>query len=333
MNGVLRCGNQENYPNEIDPANAGSRLCYSLPVNGSPGIYVEILIDDELEHVWLLTQDPALHQRWDLRFSKIEYLPRPIATEPQRFFYETRIGFGLAVKGTGESVGERSAADGDTTSSLKFASADPKSLIREGSGYWRYVPTPRGLRFFTWYDYSVRFGRVGWLVDRLFFRPLMGWATAWSFDRMRIWTENGQTPESSLALSLVHATARIAGAAIWIWHGLVPKLLYPNLDEKIMLAQAGVSLRFLPWIGGLEILFGLFLLYAWHWKAAFGANIVLMFAALIAVALDSPSYLKSAFNPVSLNLAVIALSMVGWIASSRLPSSRRCLRRAPRIQS
>lgn len=309
-----------------------SGLCYSLPVNGSHGIYVEILIDDELEHVWRLTQDPALHQRWDLRFSKIEYLPRPIPTEPQRFLYETRIGFGLSIKGTGESVAERTTSKGDTTSSLKFASTDPKSLIREGSGYWRYVPTPRGLRFFTWYDYSVRFGRAGGLVDRLLFRPLMGWATAWSFDRMRIWAEDGQAPESSLALSLIHATARIAIAAVWIWHGLVPKLLHPNLDEKIMLAQAGVALRFLPWIGGLEILIGLFILYAWHWRAAFGANIVLMIAALIAVAINSPSYLKNAFNPVSLNLAVIALSIVGWIASRCLPSSRRCLRTAPRNQ-
>jgi hypothetical protein len=311
----------------------GSGLCYSLPVNGSPGIYVEVLIDAELEDVWRLTQDPALHQRWDLRFSKIEYLPRPIPTEPQRFLYETRIGFGLSIRGTGESLAERATSTGDTTSSLKFASADPKSLIREGSGYWRYIPTPRGLRFFTWYDYSVRFGRVGWLVDRLLFRPLMGWATAWSFDRMRIWTEDGQTPESSLTLSFVHATARMAMAAVWIWHGLIPKLLYPNVDEKIMLAQSGVALRFLPWIGGLEIFIGLFILYAWRWRAVFAANIVLMFAALIAVALNSPSYLRSAFNPVSLNLAVIALSMVGWIASRCLPTSRKCLRTAPRNQS
>jgi hypothetical protein len=57
-----------------------------------------------------------------------------------------------------------------------------------------------------------------------------------------------------------------------------------------------------------------------------------MLAALIAVAINSPSYLKNAFNPVSLNLAVIALSIVGWIASRCLPSSRRCLRTAPRNQ-
>jgi uncharacterized membrane protein YphA (DoxX/SURF4 family) len=298
-------------------------------VRGSPGIYVEIIIQDDVEHIWRLTQEPELHQRWDLRFSRIDYLPRASSTEPQHFLYETRIGFGLSIKGTGESVGERTSANGDTTSSLKFASTDPKSLIREGSGYWRYVPTPAGLRFFTWYDYSVRFGAIGRLVDRLVFRPLMGWATAWSFDRLRLWAEEGQPPESSLAFSLIHATARLAIASIWIWHGLVPKLIYRQIDEQTMLAQAGVPLSFLPWIGGLEILIGLLVLYAWRRRAVFVVNVAFMVFATIAVAINSPLYLKAAFNPASLNLAMIALSIAGWIASRRLPSSRSCRRTAP----
>jgi hypothetical protein len=309
-----------------------SGLCYALPVNRSPGIYVEILIQDELEQVWRLTQYPALHQRWDLRFTKIEYLPRSPLSLPQQFLYETRIGFGLSIRGTGESVGERATASGDTISSLKFGSADRKSLIREGSGYWRYVPTTQGLRFLTWYDYSVRFGWAGRLADRLVFRPLMGWATAWSFDRMRLWTEDGQSPESSLGLSLIHATSRMAIAAIWMWHGLIPKMMFRSMDEQAMLAQAGVGLRFLPWIGGLEILIGLLILTAWHWRAVFAVNIALMVIALIAVAVNSPTYLTAAFNPVSLNLAVIAVSICGWLASRRLPSSRRCLRTAPEEQ-
>jgi len=90
--------------------------------NSSSGIYVEILIHKPLERIWQLTQDPALHQRWDLRFTRIEYLPRATSSEPQRFLYETRIGFGLAIKGTGESVGERTLESGKATSSLKFAS-------------------------------------------------------------------------------------------------------------------------------------------------------------------------------------------------------------------
>jgi hypothetical protein len=299
----------------------------------SSGIYVEIEIQDDLDHVWLLTQDPAFHQRWDLRFSRIHYLPRSSSAEPQQFLYETRIGFGLSIKGTGESIGQRASAVGDTTSSLKFASADPKSLIEEGSGYWRYVPTKSGLRFLTWYDYKVRFGIVGRLADWLVFRPLMGWATAWSFDRLRIWAETGRPPESTLAFSLIHAVARLSIGTIWIWHGLVPKLLYQHIDERTMLAQAGMPIGLLPWIGSLEILFGTLILYLWSWRSIFLANIALIALATVAVMLNSPAYLTAAFNPVTLNLAMIAFSIVGWLSSTMFASSGRCRRFAPKEQS
>jgi uncharacterized membrane protein YphA (DoxX/SURF4 family) len=299
-------------------------------VTSQPGIYVEILIQDNLDHIWQLTQNPSIHQRWDLRFTHIEYLPRPDLTQPQKFLYETRIGLGLSIRGTGESLATREAADGDTSSSLKFASDDPKSLIHDGAGYWRYIPTPHGLRFLTWYDYNVRFGTLGRLADRLFFRPIMGWATAWSFDRMRLWAEDGQSPETSLTLTLVHATARLSTAAIWIWHGLVPKLVYHHIDEQTMLLQSGLPLTLLPIIGALEVLFGILILCTWRWRTIFAANAALMIAATIAVAINSPAYLKAAFNPVTLNAAVIALSLVGWLTAKNLPTATRCLRQPPR---
>lgn len=295
----------------------------------TPGIYVEILIKQDLDRVWQLTQQPDLHQRWDLRFTSIHYLPRPDPEQAQRFLYQTRIGRGLSIAGTGESVGQHNDG-GSRTSSLKFASEDPKSLIRTGSGYWRYVPAEHGLRFFTWYDYEVRFGALGRLVDRLFFRPLIGWATAWSFDRLRLWTEEGQSPETSMRLSLIHAIARMSIAFVWIWHGLVPKLLFRHIDERRMLTQAGLPVALLPWIGVLEICFGLLILVAWRRRPILIVNIVLMFAATLAVAARSPAYLVAAFNPVTLNLAVAALASIGWIASRTIPSARRCLRIDPR---
>jgi hypothetical protein len=160
-------------------------------------IYVEIVVRAPLEDVWEKTQRPDLHQRWDLRFTRIEYLPRPDGSAPQRFLYATRIGFGLEISGEGESVGEKDGSDGSRTSALRFWSESPRSLIREGSGYWRYVPTLNGVRFLTSYDYQTRFGVAGRVVDRLVFRPLLGWATAWSFDRLRLWLEDGVEPEDA----------------------------------------------------------------------------------------------------------------------------------------
>ena len=70
-------------------------------------IYVQIDIAGTLDRTWELTQTPELHQRWDLRFTEIRYLPRADPAEPQRFLYATRIGFGLRIRGEGESVGTR----------------------------------------------------------------------------------------------------------------------------------------------------------------------------------------------------------------------------------
>lgn len=294
---------------------------------------MEILIRADLNRVWQLTQDPDRHQRWDLRFTRIQYLPRRSSAEPQRFLYETRLGFGLSIAGTGESVGERAPEQGDVTSSLKFASDDRKSLIRTGAGYWRYIATTDGLRFFTWYDYTVRFGVLGRLMDRFAFRPLIGWATAWSFDRLRLWVEGTQSPEASMNLFLIHAVARLSISFIWIWQGLVPKLLYNHVDEIRMLTQTGLSPSLLPWIGTGEVLVGVLILCTWRWRMVFVANAALMIVLTMLMVAESSPYLFAAFNPMTLNAGMFALAIAGWFASTSLPSARNCQRVDPRRQA
>ncbi|QDQ13732.1 hypothetical protein [Streptomyces spectabilis] len=176
-------------------------------------LYIEALIRADIDDLWARTQEPAAHQRWDLRFTEIDYLPAA-AGEPQHFRYATRVLPFLAVAGTGVSAGEKRRPDGTRTSALRFASPHPLSLLAEGSGYWRYVPTGDGVRFLTGYDYRPRWGRPGALADRLLFRPLMGWATAWSFDRLRLWLERGTTPERALAHAAAEAGARGLAVAV-----------------------------------------------------------------------------------------------------------------------
>ena len=79
-----------------------------------PGIYVEILIRGHIEDVWRHTQRPELHEPWDLRFTKIQYLPRASEAESQRFNYSTRIGLGykFPVKVRVQEIARRRRADG-----------------------------------------------------------------------------------------------------------------------------------------------------------------------------------------------------------------------------
>lgn len=296
------------------------------------GIYVEIDIHCSMDDLWARTQTPQLHQRWDLRFTDIEYLPRPDATQPQRFLYKTRIGFGLNIAGKGESVGTHEMS-GSRTSALKFWSDDPKSLIQTGSGYWQYIPISEGIRFLTWYDYATRFGVAGRLLDSVLFRPLLGWATAWSFDRLRLWLEENVDPSVSMRQALMYAISRAVVSFIWIYHGLIPKIVFADLDESSMLLSAGVSVEHLGMvrasIGIFEIAVGLVMLLAWNARSLFSLTILLMIAALAAVAIQAPEYLVGAFNPVTLNLGVIGLSAIGLLSGKNFPSARHCKRKKP----
>lgn len=135
------------------------------------------------------------------------------------------------MSGTGTNVGERQRPDGGCTSALRFTSAHPASLIAEGSGYWRYQPNDDGIRFLTGYDYCPRWRGPGRLLDAAVGRPLMGWATAWSFDRLRIWLETGVPPERSRNRALADAGVRLAGVAL-------ATLLHPALAVPAVVAAA-----------------------------------------------------------------------------------------------
>jgi uncharacterized membrane protein YphA (DoxX/SURF4 family) len=291
------------------------------------GIYVEVRIRAPIEALWEHTQDPSLHGRWDLRFSTIRYLPRP-GDEPQRFLYETRIGFGLTIAGTGESVGQRDLPDGRRVSSLRFRSEDPRSIIREGSGYWKYIPAQDGVRFLTWYDYRARFGRAGTLFDRAVFRPMLAWATAWSFDRLRLWLERGIPPESASRHFATHAVARATLALVFAYHGLVPKLLARDADELAMLRDGGVppawAATALVAAGVAELAFAVLLLSCWRRRWPSVACLLLMLGATAAVAVSSPRYLAAAFNPLTLNASVAALALVDLLNLADAPSAARC---------
>lgn len=299
-------------------------------------IYVESQIRGQMDDLWQRTQDPELHERWDLRFSSIKYLSRPDESQPQRFLYTTRIGCGFVIQGTGESVGTQSATDGQRSSSLRFQSDDPKSLVTQGAGYWQYVPGESGIRFITAYNYQTRFGEIGRIVDRLLFGPLMGWATAWSFDRLRLWIEKGIDPVLSMQRSVIHLLCRFTLAFVWIYQGLVPKLLARHADELAMLMDAGIPEAIVPTavtlIGWSEVLFGIAIL-VWHrarWPMIL--TMVLMAFATIGVIANSPRYLAAAFNPVSLNLMVTVFAMISLMVMRDLPSARNCLRTMPGIE-
>jgi hypothetical protein len=189
-------------------------------------VYVETVITAPLDEIWVRTRDPRHHIRWDARFTAIgPYGP------DGHFRYATRVLPGLTIAGEGVTAGERRRADGTATSVLRFGSRHPASLIRAGHGYWRFVPAGGATHFGTGYDYRPGWGPLGRIADRAF-RPLFAWATAWSFDRLRLWLERGIPPERSRNQAVAEAVVRLAVAGAGLAAGqplAVAVLLLPPL--------------------------------------------------------------------------------------------------------
>ena len=199
-------------------------------------IYVEVDILAPIEEAWTYTQNPKLHEQWDLRFTSITYIEKKSAEEPQQFTYETKVMPGVVVRGWGESKGEHQKKDGTKTSSLHFGTPQKISPIAEGKGYWQYIPHEKGLTFLTQYDYDVRYGKLGKLLDAMF-RPMMGWATALSFDVLKRWLEKGENPASQYRRFFLTTLISILFCFVWLYHGLVPKIIVQHPTEVMLVEK------------------------------------------------------------------------------------------------
>ncbi|MGY4690798.1 DoxX-like family protein [Salibacterium sp. K-3] len=295
-------------------------------------IYVEIPIHTNMDALWEASQNPALHTQWDLRFSSITYLPKK-ESEPQLFSYRTGIGF-AAVEGWGKSVGRFDGEDGSRTSSLHFGTDQTLSPIREGKGYWKYHPEHDDtITFLTQYDYTPGFGRIGDWLDRLMFRPLMGRGTALSFDVLKKWLEKGETPGSQYVRFFSHWILTFFFFFLWMYHGLLPKLLYRHPDE-IAMVQASLPLSNTQalWVvlimGMGEVVFGLIWLFYRKKRQLFLLQLILLPFLTVSAALADPRSLVDPFNPFTFNLALFVLSVIGYVISTtELPTAANCKRK------
>lgn len=291
-------------------------------------LYIETKINCDFDTLWTNTQEPSIHQQWDLRFTEIEYLPKNDPTDPQKFLYSTKVGFVIKVDGIGESVATKTKDNGESTSVLKFTSNSKISLIKQGSGYWKYVPEADGIKFFTGYDYETRCGLFGKLIDKFVFRPLMIWATAWSFDCLKNWIEKGLHPKQALNAQISVLLVNLTLGIIWIYQGLIPKILFTDTGEIEILRQSGlfngIEENLLTIIGIAEIAFGVALIFI-HRKVLQYLNIIGLCLLTVGAIFSDLMIFTLPFNPFSLNISMIALSIIAILNFSDLPKASNCI--------
>ena len=106
---------------------------------------------------------------------------------------------------------------------------------------------------------------------------------------------------------------RIVLAFAWIYQGLVPKIVCKSPGEVSLLAPVApvfqIACTLITYMGYGEIVFGLaILVLAKRWM--FQLNIVALVLLSVYVAVVEPGMFTLPFNPLTLNAALVALSLI-----------------------
>jgi DoxX-like family len=121
-------------------------------------------------------------------------------------------------------------------------------------------------------------------------------------------------------------TCRAALAFSWIYQGAIPKISCQSRGETDLLRHLipvyQVACEAVFWLGAAEILFGLLLLVAaWQW--VFWLNMTALIGLLLFVALFEPAVFVLPFNPLTLNVSLIALSVIALLELKKLKTSSK----------
>jgi hypothetical protein len=101
---------------------------------------------------------------------------------------------------------------------------------------------------------------------------------------------------------------------IWLWHGIVPKLIFQSESELELMRWSDFAAEHAVLITNLagvaEIIFAAIMFICWRHKWPMFISIAMMVGMLVGTMMIKPTLATQAFNPVSLNIAVIGLSLI-----------------------
>ena len=109
-------------------------------------------------------------------------------------------------------------------------------------------------------------------------------------------------------------TIHITLAVLWVYQGLIPKVLYKAQDEQYIWQQQGfdelISLILMQFSGYIEIIFGMLFLVFKQSKILLFLNILGMLGLSLLIAIIDIRYFQNAFNPFVMNVAMASLSII-----------------------
>ena len=125
-------------------------------------------------------------------------------------------------------------------------------------------------------------------------------------------------PLAESRLTRIYFLARLSVGVVWIYQGLIPKIIFRDWSEIILLRKAGVDIYLIPALlktfGYAEIIFGILVLTSWRSKWPLWGTVGAMIGGLLAVAGQSPEVLHAAFNPFTLNGLLAVMAVIALLA-------------------
>lgn len=118
-------------------------------------------------------------------------------------------------------------------------------------------------------------------------------------------------------LQTIKVISRVALGLVWLYEGLVPKLLFLRADELDLVQRSGVFWRTPEWtlqvLGILQIAFGVWLIVGWAERLAVALATMWMFVLIVLVAGGNPAMLTDPYGALVKDFCLIACAITVWM--------------------
>lgn len=128
-------------------------------------------------------------------------------------------------------------------------------------------------------------------------------------------------------LHILKLAARISVGFVWLWEGLVPKVLFPDQRQFDMVRSSGwwwgspeITLH---WLGIAQIIAGLIVMFGWKEKLGQVVATVSVIVMMFLVIGNHPAAVHDPFGGLAKDACLFTCSAVVWVLSGRTLGLRR----------
>ncbi|WP_051541157.1 DoxX-like family protein [Caldalkalibacillus mannanilyticus] len=141
--------------------------------------------------------------------------------------------------------------------------------------------------------------------------------------------DEGRAPDLVLLLWIIYMVCKTALGIVWIWEGLVPKILFPSVEEIEMVARTRLAwwdpASFIPFLGVWEVALGLLLLMGIRPRIMASLSLGLLLFFTLVLPFYEPSLLYHPYGAITKNLGLLSCSFVVILLAPHVSKSANIL--------